>query len=139
MKLYFVDTWYFIAVVDPRDASHRAVIRLEQITSHSGMLVTHDGVLGEFLTFFGGMGDLFRVRAAEYVRRLLEDPGITVLESNRPLFLASLSLYERRRDKEYSMVDCMSMHLMQTHGITQVLTNDHHFRQEGFEVVSDAP
>jgi len=28
---------------------------------------------------------------------------------------------------------------MKDRGITHVLTNDHHFRQEGFTVLSDAP
>jgi predicted nucleic acid-binding protein len=31
------------------------------------------------------------------------------------------------------------MTLMRERGITHVLTNDHHFRQEGFTVLSDAP
>jgi predicted nucleic acid-binding protein len=29
--------------------------------------------------------------------------------------------------------------VMEQRGITHVLTNDHHFRQDGFVVVSDAP
>ncbi|HUP59095.1 MAG TPA: hypothetical protein VNA69_01610 [Thermoanaerobaculia bacterium] len=33
----------------------------------------------------------------------------------------------------------MSMVVMQERKIQHVLTNDHHFRQEGFNVLSDAP
>ena len=58
-------------------------------------------------------------------------------QNPRELFERALSLYERRPDKEYSLVDCMSMTLMRERGITHVLTNDHHFRQEGFTVVSE--
>jgi predicted nucleic acid-binding protein len=50
----------------------------------------------------------------------------------------ALYLYSLRVDKAYSLVDCMSMVVMQDRGITHVLTNDHHFRQEGFTVLSDA-
>jgi uncharacterized protein len=40
-------------------------------------------------------------------------------------------------DKAYSLVDCMSMSLMRERGITHILTNDHHFRQEGFTLVNE--
>ena len=51
--------------------------------------------------------------------------------------MRALDLYSQRPDKEYSLVDCMSMVLMRERGITHVLTNDHHFRQEGFTVVNE--
>ena len=52
-------------------------------------------------------------------------------------FQSRLRLSSERPDKEYSLVDCMSMTLMRERGITHVLTNDHHFRQEGFTVVNE--
>jgi predicted nucleic acid-binding protein len=72
----------------------------------------------------------------DIVRRALRD--FLVEPASRELFLLALDLYESRRDKQYSLVDCMSMELMKQRGITHVLTNDHHFRQEGFTVLSDA-
>jgi predicted nucleic acid-binding protein len=91
------------------------------------------------LNFVAESGERSRAAVASYVRALLDDPGVTVYDSGRGLFLSALSLYDRRRDKQYSLPDCMSMTLMQMHGITHVLTNDHHFRQEGFTVLSDVP
>ena len=38
--------------------------------------------------------------------------------------------------KEYSLTDCASMQAMQHERLTEVLTNDHHFRQEGFRTPS---
>jgi predicted nucleic acid-binding protein len=61
---------------------------------------------------------------------------MTVLELDRPLFIAALDLYEQRRDKEYSLVDCASMVIMRQRGITHVLTNDHHFTQAGFTILN---
>jgi predicted nucleic acid-binding protein len=43
-----------------------------------------------------------------------------------------LELYKNRPDKGYSLVDCVSFVAMRRHGITDALTNDHHFEQEGF-------
>jgi predicted nucleic acid-binding protein len=47
-------------------------------------------------------------------------------------FLSGLALYEARPDKEYSLTDCISMNAMRAAGITEVLTDDDHFTQEGF-------
>jgi len=136
MRRYFVDAWFFIALLDRFDGDHLAARRLESLFVGAD-LVTHDGVFTELLAYLSEYGPTIRRSAAEYVRDAMRT--ITVIPANRPLFLLGLALYERRPDKEYSLVDCMSMELMRQHGITHVLTNDHHFRQEGFTVLSDAP
>ncbi|HWS71302.1 MAG TPA: PIN domain-containing protein, partial [Thermoanaerobaculia bacterium] len=100
---------------------------------------THDAVLTELLTFFAEEGRYAREQAASTVRRILGYGEMIVVPADRALFLAALDRYAARPDKGYSLVDCMSMAVMERHGITHVLTNDHHFRQEGFVVVSDAP
>ena len=56
--------------------------------------------------------------------------------ASRDLFIRGLHLYEQRPDKEYSLVDCMSMVVMEDHDIQHVLTNDHHFTQAGFTIVN---
>ena len=60
---------------------------------------------------------------------------MVVQPQSRESFLAGLRLYEQRYDKGYSLVDCISMTTMRRHEISEVLTNDHHFTQEGFKVV----
>ncbi len=50
-------------------------------------------------------------------------------------FLAGLKLYEARLDKGYSLTDCISMNTMKAEGLTEVLTNDEHFAQEGFRAL----
>ena len=62
---------------------------------------------------------------------------MSAVPAGRDLFIRGLQLYEQRPDKEYSLVDCMSMTLMRERGIAHVLTNDRHFRQEGFTVVNE--
>jgi len=36
---------------------------------------------------------------------------------------------------EYGLTDCISMHTMRERSITDILTHDDHFRQEGFTVL----
>jgi predicted nucleic acid-binding protein len=50
-------------------------------------------------------------------------------------FMAGLELYHARPDKQYSLIDCISMEIMRREGLTDVLTNDRHFEQEGFRAL----
>jgi len=136
MSAYFVDTWFFIAFMHQADPQHRTTKRLAHSLSDA-VMVTHDAVLTELLTFFAGYGSFWRTTAAALVRNVLINPQYKVYPMTRELFQEALTLYERRLDKEYSLVDCISMRIMMQHGITHVLTNDHHFEQEGFFLVNE--
>src|SRR5437763_7998803 len=116
----FIDTWYLIALADPSDSHHRQAKRLD-VTLAGTSLTTHDAVLTEFLTYFGAGGRNSRTQAAALVRNVLSRADYRV-ERGSDLFFGALVLYEQRPDKEYSLVDCMSMTLMRARGITHVLT-----------------
>lgn len=134
MTEFFVDSWFYIALLDRFDSHHR---RAERLTARlvGSRFVTHDAVFTEVLAYFSATGALQRDKAVRFVRGVLAR-GI-VVEADRGLFLQSLDLYSSRPDKEYSLVDCMSMVVMQQRGIRHVLTNDRHFSQEGFTVVNE--
>ena len=127
----FADTVYWIALTRPRDdwrdAAERALEALPDPRT-----VTTDEVLTEFLTAMSGAGPYLRQQAVNAVRRAITNPNITVLPQARRSFLNGLDRYERRLDKGYSLVDCVSMNAMEQHGITAVLSADHRFEQDGF-------
>jgi predicted nucleic acid-binding protein len=135
-RTYFVDTWFFVAFIDRRDSDYLKARRL-RTKIRDTQLLTHEGVLAEVLAFFSDETPHLRTEAARIVREALRQ--IDVMSIDRTLFLRALDLYEGRPDKEYSLVDCMSMVVMRARSVVDVLTNYHHFRQERFTVVSDAP
>jgi len=134
MRLYFIDTWYLVALFDPFDSHHRQARRLEMAVGNSEF-VTHDGVLTEFLAAVSRGDESQRAAAVRIVRDVMR--RVTVVEADRDLFLRAVDLYANRPDKHYSLADCMSMLVMKDRNISHVLTNDHHFRQEGFTVVNE--
>jgi uncharacterized protein len=69
------------------------------------------------------------------VREILLNRNVEVIPSSHESFLAGLTLYLARHDKGYSLTDCISMNVMREQGLTDVLTTDHHFTQEGFRVL----
>ncbi len=134
MRRFFADTFYWLALANPSDQWHNRVI---QIASALGVfsLVTTDEVLTEFLTGMAALGEHRRREAIETVRDILTDPLVTVCIQTHQTFLEGMALYERRADKQYSLPDCVSMNTMREMGLTEILTNDHHFTQEGFTVL----
>ncbi|HWQ35583.1 MAG TPA: hypothetical protein VNQ79_22240 [Blastocatellia bacterium] len=49
--------------------------------------------------------------------------------------MAACELYEARPDKGYSLTDCLSMIVMREQKMSDILTNDHHFTQDGFNIL----
>ena len=140
MRTVFADTCYWIAIALPKDELHELAKTATQ-TLQGAHIITTDEVLAEFLTFLSGWGALLRAKAVALVRRALSNPNVTVVPQTRESFLAGLVLFEQRRDKEYSFTDCISMDTLQKRNLTEVLTNDHHFAQEGFTALlaTEAP
>jgi predicted nucleic acid-binding protein len=135
---YFADSFFWIALANPADAWNVRVSRW-RITHPNDLLVTTEEVLSEVLTWFAGSGPAGRAHAAATARDILNDPVVQVLPQTTAGFHAALALYESRPDKGYSLTDCRSMNALRDHGITDVLTNDHHFTQEGFTIVFPGP
>jgi len=98
-------------------------------------LVTTDEVLTELLDGLAQRGTYLREAAAQSVRTILKDRRATVHPQSGESFLAGLRLYEQRSDKGYRLVDCISMMTMRSQRILEILTNDHHFVQEGFKIL----
>ena len=121
MRRVFADTLYWLAI-----------LFLAMRGLRSPTLVTTEEVLSEFLTAVSAHGDHARRLACRLVREILNDPGIEVVAQSHESFLAGLALHERRPDKEYSLVDCISMNVMRQRRVQEILTHDRHFSQEGF-------
>ncbi len=131
MRRVFADAVYWIAFVRPEDPWAGAAERVSRGLEDAHVFTT-DEVLTEFLAALAAGGEHLRRRGVEMVHGLLADPDVTVLEQSRRSFLSGLHLYDKRRDKGYSLVDCVSMNAMRDAGIREILTNDRHFLQEGF-------
>jgi len=98
-------------------------------------LVTTEEVLDDFLTYYSGHGPVLRNNAVQTVEDALADPLVLVRAQSHQSFLDGITLYKARPDKEYSLTDCISMETMRQEGISEILTNDNHFRQVGFAIL----
>jgi predicted nucleic acid-binding protein len=96
-------------------------------------LVTSDYVLDESIT-------LIRLayshsKAAEFARTTVNSRLVKVLYVGEEVFLESLDLFERSKDKAWSFTDCTSFILMKRTGLLQAFAFDPHFEPAGFRVL----
>lgn len=134
MKMVFADTLYWIAIAHPNDPWGDSAKRAKSALGNVRLLTT-DEVLTEFLAALRAGGENLRRQAAKMVRAILANPNVKVLPQSRDSFLRGVDLYQERLDKEYSLTDCISMNAMRSESVSEILTNDRHFKQEGFDVL----
>jgi predicted nucleic acid-binding protein len=134
MSIVFADTLYWIALINSRDQWHQRAASISA-DLRDARLVTTDSVLTELANFFAEYGEIMRRKVALAIRTVLSDEQVEVLSETRQTFLDALTLYESRSDKAYSLTDCIAMNVMRKRGITDVLTHDTHFTQEGYNIL----
>jgi uncharacterized protein len=134
MKQVYADTVYWIALANPLDQWHSLALQAGR-SLRGAKIITSEEILSEFLAHFSGQGRMMREAAVRYAGRVLINPGIIVRPQTHQSFLDGFALYKARPDKGYSLTDCISMEAMRQGGISEILTHDGHFDQEGFTVL----
>ena len=127
--MILVDTGFLLALAQPTDGLHTRAADWVQHLSEP-MLVT-ECVLWETVNSLSRCAD--RPRAHRIVEMTSADANYAFVHSSPELLAAGLRLHHDRPDKEWSLTDCVSFHLMRERGITRALAYDIHFEQAGFE------
>ncbi len=133
MNVVFADTFYWIAVTNAQDVAHDRV-KVFTRSAKPDIIVTTEEVLTEYLNYFAGWRTHFRNKAVQNTQNILNNRAVRVI-GQTPSFRIGFDLFRARLDNGYSLTDCISMQAMRSEGITDVLTNDGHFEQEGFRAV----
>jgi uncharacterized protein len=134
MREVFVDTSFFVAILNPKDRLRQRAERAARSLG-GARLVTTDGVLTEVLNFFAEWGHAQRSVAAQAALRARASSSTIVIPQTRDGFDRAHTRYIERLDKGYSLTDCASMLVMENRGIQEVLTYDQHFTQAGFRAL----
>jgi len=129
MTPVFADSFYFIALVNPRDPAHARAGAFS--TNDPRPVVTGHWVLTEVADGLARSA-VGRQVFEQLVRSLEGRIDVRLMPFADELFAAGLDLYARRPDKEWSLTDCVSFVVMEREGITDALTGDRHFEQAGF-------
>ena len=127
MSAVFADTFYFLALLrrdDPAHARALAEVRLRREVLTTEFILLE---LGNACARAKDHGDF-----VELLSSLRASPRITVVPLDSQLLARGLELFGQRRDKDWSLTDCISFAVMQDEEIHEALTGDQHFEQAGF-------
>lgn len=133
MKKIFVDTSHLVAVINKRDQLHEKALETEREFA-SVLKVTSEFVLIETLNYFSKFHQVLKTYACDSIERFLNNPAYQIVLCSSDRFQQGYELYSNRLDKGFSLTDCTSMTIMREQGISEVLTSDGHFEQEGFQI-----
>jgi len=130
--MIFVDSGFLLALAQPTDALHNSAV--VWANSLSEPLLVTEYVIWEVFNFLSKPPDRAK---AHLILSHVESEGSSyeVVHASRDLFLAGTKLHGERPDKEWSLTDCISFHLMRERGIHRALAHDSHFAQAGFQVL----
>ena len=131
MTTYFADTFFYLALINPRDASHEVVSRFAR--TDAIRVVTTQFVLLEIGDSLAGSGG--RRAFQPLIETLTKDRRTRVVRLSQGLLEEGVELYTSRPDKGWSLTDCTSFAVMRRMRLRMALTGDRHFEQAGFEVV----
>jgi len=123
-----LDTSGLLCCFDEGDTRHDGAVTFFKTATTR---LIHSYVLAEFVPLCRSRG-LNRVQVLEFAADLLDNPHLEVVWVDENLHRTALVFLQARPDKGYSLCDAVSFVLMRIRGITEALTTDHHFEQEGF-------
>jgi len=76
-----------------------------------------------------------RLRVLDFLDAIAISPDITMVFVDELLHAQALALLRARPDKSYSLCDAVSFALMDAKRLSEALTTDHHFEQEGYRAL----
>ncbi len=130
---YFIDTSFWCALYDCRDARHEQARRLwESLSSLPVRLFTSDYIFDETMTLIRRRMD--HRAAVELGQRILQSEVVRLLAVTADIRHESWAMFKKYADKTFSFTDCTSFTLMRLLGLDCALAFDQHFSQMGFAV-----
>jgi predicted nucleic acid-binding protein len=117
MSRVFADTFYFLALLNPKDAAHARATAFT--LAFEGEMTTTAWVLTELADALAQPAN--RIKFLATMDQLQTNPQAHVVLPDPVLFMEGIELFKARPDKEWSLTDCISFVVMRKEGISEAL------------------
>ncbi len=134
MKPIFVDTSALIALGNKRDTFNVQAKNIKQeLVKTQRNFITTSLIIVEVCNIFSGLK--FRPTAIEIVEGINQSNKWTYIDVGKELMARGFEHFKQMQDKEWGLVDCVSMIVAEEFDSTKIFTNDSHFQQAGFQIL----
>jgi predicted nucleic acid-binding protein len=123
-----IDTSGLFCLLDQTTSSHATAV---EIFEGASVRLLHNYILAE-LVALGHARRLSRTNTLTFVADLQDSPLVNMTWVTPTQHRAAMEFLQGRIDKTYSLCDAISFLLMREHRVTDALSTDRHFEQEGF-------
>jgi uncharacterized protein len=132
-KAMFLDTSGLLCLFDTGDLRHFVA---NDFFKNAPKLITTNYVLSEFIPL-AHTRKLKRENAIRFISTFVELTRLELVWITQDMHTSGMRLLENRLDKTYSLCDAVSFVIMGDHRLSDALTTDKHFEQEGFTRLLD--
>lgn len=134
MRKIFADTAVLIALCNKSDNFHHQAFAVsQQLLQTNRKFITTNLILAEFANTFSKAR--YKSLAIDMLEVIHDSPFRDCIIADKRLMQKGIDLFKKMRDKDWSLVDCVSMVVADELRITEIFTTDHHFIQAGFTVL----
>jgi len=123
-----LDTSGLLALLDAREPLHQ---KARDEYARASTRLTHAFVLAEFVALANARGLPSSV-GLNFLKSLIANPDIETVWPDETLTSQAIALLIARQGRGYSLCDAVSFVLMHGRIVTQALSTDRHFEDEGF-------
>jgi len=134
MKSIFVDTSALIALGNKRDKYHHQAIEINNLLKQANVnYVTSSAIILEFGNAFSPTN--LKRTAIQMIESINMSKKWKRIDINKSYIEKGFQKYKSFQDKDWGLVDCISMVIAVEFDIKEVFTADKHFEQAGFKTL----
>jgi predicted nucleic acid-binding protein len=127
----FIDTSAWIALANSTDKLHdKAKTIRTRLLKERASFVTTNVVIIELANSLCRTPS--RSAAIDLIEGINDSSNVKIIHLDRDLQGDAWALFSSRRDKDWSLTDCVSFVVMRQEGIGEAFAFDRHFEQAGF-------
>ena len=129
-RIFFVDSSFIYALLNQRDEFHSQALLVNNKFQDNDQFVLTDAIVFESCSLLAALEA--RESISDFFDDIMMSDQYLIIHTDVDLFNQAYDTFKGYKDKEWSLVDCLSFLVMQEQGIKYALTADRHFEQMGF-------
>lgn len=130
----YVDTAALIALAHKRDSLHEKTVAVyKKLLDRNSRFITTNAVLLEVGNAFSR--STHKPLAISLFHLMNDSPSWEVHPADGKWFTEGMGLFQKRKDKDWSLTDCIGIVVAEAYAVKSVFTSDRHFEQAGFKIL----